>query len=129
MYPLNQSKKFYNNFRRYIIKKGKDLKIFMLVLNYIEDIETYLFVINNNKEQLFTNQKYDKLKTDPIRMNASLKLVKYNIDQTKKIPNDGDTEEIDNSDNKSENSWGRNTKEIDIRNAIRNECDIIVELI
>ena len=37
-------------------------------------------------------------------MNASLKLVKYNIDQTKKIPNDGDTEEIDNSDNKSENS-------------------------
>lgn len=101
----------------------------MLVLNNIEDIETYLFAINNNKEQLFTNQKYDKLKTDPIRMNASLKLVKYNIDQTKKIPNDGDTEEIDNSDNKSENSWGRNAKEIDIRNAIRNECDIIVELI
>ena len=55
MYPLNQSKKFYNNFRRYIIKKDKDLKIFMLVLDYIEDIETYLFVINNNKEQLFTN--------------------------------------------------------------------------
>ena len=62
-------------------------------------------------------------------MNASLKLVKYNIDQTKKIPNDGDNEEIDNSGNKSENLGGRNTKEIDIRNAIRNECDIIVELI
>ena len=62
-------------------------------------------------------------------MNASLKLVKYNIDQTKKIPNDGDTEEIDNSGNKSENLGGRNAKEIDIRNAIRNECDIIVELI
>ena len=58
-----------------------------------------------------------------------MKLVKYNIDQTKKIPNDGDTEEIDNSGNKSENLGGRNTKEIDIRNAIRNECDIIVELI
>ena len=127
MYPLNQSKKFYNNFRRYIIKKDKDLKIFKLVLN--EDIETYLFVINNNKEQLFTNQKYDKLKIDPIRMNASLKLVKYNIDQTKKIPNDGDTKEIDNSGNKSENLGGRNTKEIDICNAIGNECDIIVELI
>ena len=94
MYLLNQSKKFYNNFRRYIIKKDKDLKIF-----------------------------------NPIRKNASLKLVKYNIDQTKKIPNDGDTEEIDNSGNKSENLGGRNTKEIDIRNAIRNECDIIVELI
>jgi hypothetical protein len=52
-------------------------------LKYIEDIETFLFVINSNKKEIL--EKYEELKSDPIKMAASLKLVKYNINNTKKI--------------------------------------------
>lgn len=59
MYPLNQSQEFYNGFIKYTLENGKDLKIFKRVLNYIEDIETFLFVINENIDQIF--KKYEKL--------------------------------------------------------------------
>ena len=41
MIPLNQSQQFYNGFVRYALKKEKDLKKFKLILNYVEDIETF----------------------------------------------------------------------------------------
>jgi predicted glycosyltransferase len=58
----------------------KDLKIFERLLNYFEDIEIFIFVINENIEQIF--EKHDKLRIDPIKMSASLKLVKYTHDKT-----------------------------------------------
>jgi hypothetical protein len=61
----------------------KDLKIFERLLNYVEDIEIFIFVINENIEQIF--EKHDKLRIDPIKMSASLKLVKYTYDKTKKV--------------------------------------------
>ena len=91
MNPLKQNQKFYNEFVLYALKKEKDLKIFKRILNYIEDIETFLFVINSNMEKIF--QRYDKLKTDSIKMTASLKLVKHKIEKAKKV-------EIDDNKNK-----------------------------
>jgi len=58
--PLNQNKEFYNNFIKYLIKKDKELNIFKKILNYIDDIETFLYIINENKDNIF--KKYDGLK-------------------------------------------------------------------
>ena len=74
MNPLNQNKDFYNKFIKYILEKDKDIKIFKRALDYIEDIETYLFVINDNKEEIFEN--YDKLNSSPIKIGVYLKLNK-----------------------------------------------------
>ena len=75
MNPLNQNKDFYNSFIKYILEKNKDINIFKRTLDYIEDIETFLFVINDNKEKIFKN--YDKLNSSPIKIGAYLKLIKY----------------------------------------------------
>ena len=75
MNPLNQNKDFYNSFIKYILEKNKDINIFKRTLDYIEDIETFLFVINDNKEKIFKN--YDKLNYSPIKIGAYLKLIKY----------------------------------------------------
>ena len=75
MNPLNQNKDFYNSFIKYILEKNKDINIFKRTLDYIEDIETFLFVINNNKEKIF--KSYDKLNSSPIKIGAYLKLIKY----------------------------------------------------
>ena len=83
MNPLKQSQNFYNGFVKYALKKEKELKNFKLILNYVEDIETFLLVINSNIEEIF--QRYDELKTNPIKMTASLKLVKKKIENLKKI--------------------------------------------
>lgn len=81
--PLKQSQKFYNGFIQYALKKEKKLKYFKRILKYIEDIETFLFVINSNKKEIIEN--YEELKSDPIKMNSNLKLEKYNVNSTKKI--------------------------------------------
>ena len=126
MHPLNQSLKFYKGFIRYALKKGRDLEIFKRALNYVEDIETFLFVINENKEQIF--KQYEKLKTYPIEMNGSLKLVKYKSDKTKKFNKDKNKIN-DNTDNESDHSDEDNTKGLDLLNGIENECYFIINLI
>ena len=82
--PLNQNFEFYDNFIKYAIKKGKELKIFERILNYIDDIEAFLYVINENKVDIF--KKYDDLKRKPIELASNLKLVKrvYNEDRKEK---------------------------------------------
>ena len=90
--PLKQRKEFYDKFIKYALKTEKDLKIFRRILDYVEDIETFLFIINSNIEQIF--KKYEKLKIDPIKMTANLKLVKYKVDKTKKV---GTTDKIENN--------------------------------
>ena len=116
MHPLNQSQKFYDGFIKYTLKKEKNLKIFKRVLNYVEDIETFLFIINENKEDIFN--QYDKLKSEPIEIKVSLKLVKYMRHNTKKVN--------EKSDNESDSS-----DEDDIRElyGIENECETIIKLI
>ena len=122
MYPLNQNKEFYNSFIKYALKKDKNLEIFNRVLKYIEDIEAYLFVTNDNKKEIF--EKYDKLKSDPIKLGPNLKLIKYTHDKTKNL-----TEKKENSDNESEDFEYDNTEELDRLQAIENECDNIIKLV
>ena len=128
MNPLKQNQKFYNGFVQYALKKEKDLKIFKRILNYIEDIETFLFVINANIEKIF--QIYDKLKTDPIKMTANLKLVKHKIEKTKKVGKDDNKNIIkEDSDDESEISDQDDTKRLDNADKIDNECGNIIKLI
>ena len=52
MNPLSQDKEFYNGFIKYTLKKDKELNIFKRILNYIDDIETFLYIINENKDNI-----------------------------------------------------------------------------
>ena len=72
--PLNQDSEFYNNFISYAIKTQTKLNKIERILNYIDDIETYLCVINKNKEDIF--KKYNDLKNNPISLSSNLKLIK-----------------------------------------------------
>ena len=74
--PLNQDKEFYNEFIKYALEKDKELNIFKRILNYIDDIETFLYIINENKDNIF--KKYDDLKLDPIKLTSDLKLKRKN---------------------------------------------------
>lgn len=80
--PLNQDTEFYNNFIKYAINKGKDFEIFNRVLDYIDDIETFLYVINENKIEIF--KKYDDLSNKPIVLSSNLKLIKREYTENKK---------------------------------------------
>ena len=119
--PLKQSQKFYNGFIQYALKKEKKLKYFKRILKYIEDIESFLFVINSNKKEILEN--YEELKSDPIKMNSNLKLEKYNVNNTKKI------EINDNKTKIRESSDEDDTTRLDKAKDIENECDKIKELI
>jgi len=115
--PLNQNKEFYNNFIKYVIKKDKELNIFKRILNYIDDIETFLYVINENKDNIF--KKYDGLKLDPIKLTSGLKLTRKNINKEK--------EETINNDNNHANQ--PETDEIENKDESENELDDIIKLI
>ena len=72
---LNKTLEFYNNFVFYIINKEKNYKNIEIILNYIDDIEIFLYVINDNKNEIL--KKYDKeLRIAPIIPSPKLKLIK-----------------------------------------------------
>jgi hypothetical protein len=48
---------FFNKFIKYVIK-NENYSVLEIALNYIKDIETFLNVIDNNKEDIFN--KYIK---------------------------------------------------------------------
>ena len=75
--PLNKDFEFYNNFIRYAINKEKELMIIKRILNYIDDIETFISVINENKVELL--KKYDELRKKPFKLSSNLKLIKKQI--------------------------------------------------
>ena len=81
--PLNQDTVFYNNFIKYALNKGKDFETFNIILDYIDDIETFLYVINENKNEIF--KKYDDLSNKPIVLSSNLKLIKNEYKENKKI--------------------------------------------
>ena len=122
MNPLNQQKEFYNEFIKYILKEKKEIKIFERVMDYIEDIESFLYVINENKEQIFKN--YEKLNSEPIKIASNLKLIKYTHKITKGIK-DKKGNSYDESEPQNESSADR----INRLQAKENECDNIKKLI
>ena len=71
--PLNQDLDFYNNFIRYVIE-NKELNEFEKILNYIKDTKTFIYVIYNNKDEIFN--KFNDIK--PIKLSFELKLIKKN---------------------------------------------------
>ena len=126
MNPLRQSKEFFNRFIKYALNKDKEVEIFKRILNYIENIESYLFAINSNKEQIF--QKYENLKEDPLKMKSSLKLVKYKVENKKKVGKEGSNNN-ENSVGESEVSDQDDEKGLENASKIENECGNIIKLI
>jgi hypothetical protein len=114
MNPLNQDKEFYNEFIKYALKKNKELNIFKRILDYIDDIETFLYVIKKNKEKIF--KKYDGLKLDPIKLTSGLKLTRKKVNNEKEGSIKVETTQSEEN-------------EIDNKDEIENEFDDIIKLI
>jgi len=58
--PINQSFEFFNKFIEYTIEK-KEFPFFERSISYIRDIETFMSIIEKNKEKIFTKYiKYNK---------------------------------------------------------------------
>ena len=118
--PLKQSKEFYYKFIKYVLNKdNKELKIFNRALNYIEDIETYLYVINSNKKEIF--EKYKELSNDPIKIPTDLKLKKYKIEPGIIVGVLDKNEKNDSSD--EEDNYGKEDEKLE------NECDAIKKML
>ena len=60
IYPINQNFDFFNKFINYTIE-NKDISVFEKGLNYIRDIETFLNIIEKNKEAIFEKYKAQKI--------------------------------------------------------------------
>ena len=86
--PLNQDLNFYNEFVKYVIKTKKESKLLERALNYIDDIETFIYVIDSNKIDIIKN--YDEFRNKPIKLSSNLKLIKRSDNEKK------DKKEIDN---------------------------------
>ena len=71
--PINQNLDFFNQFIRYVIAY-KDFPIFEKGLNYIKDIETFLNIIDKNKEYIY--KKYNAQKNKNIIKLDNLELKK-----------------------------------------------------
>ena len=82
---LNQNSEFFNNFLKYAINKLNNFDIFLRILNYIDNIETFLYVINENKEEIYKEYN-DELRNKPIILSSNLKLIKkeYQEENSKK---------------------------------------------
>jgi hypothetical protein len=74
---LEQDKNFYDRFIKYLLEKDYNSAIFKNILGYIDDIETLLFVINENIKTIYN--KYEDLRNDPIKLSDDLILTKRNL--------------------------------------------------
>jgi hypothetical protein len=74
-YPINLNFNFFKEFIKYSIL-NKDFSVFQLGLNYIKDLETFIEVIEDNKDHF-----YDKY----IKSNDSQKIEKYIIKVDKNL--------------------------------------------
>ena len=82
--PLKQEPSFYNTFLTYAINKEKEFKLFDRILNFINDLETFLFTINNNIKEIFRKYKED-LRKKPFTLSSDLKLIKKDCEDNKKV--------------------------------------------
>ena len=131
MNPLKQDKMFYDGFIKYALEKdekGEKLEVFYRILNYIEDIESYLFVINSNKEKIFA--KYNELRSKPIKITSRLKLLKYSRDLGVMFGGSrGENPGIEKSDDEAENSDEDNKNKYQAFENIENECNSIIKIL
>ena len=131
MNPLKQDKMFYDGFIKYALEKdekGEKLEVFYRILNYIEDIESYLFVINSNKEKIF--EKYNELRSKPIKITSRLKLLKYSRDLGVMFGGSrGENPGIEKSDDEAENSDEDNKNKYQAFENIENECNSIIKIL
>jgi hypothetical protein len=72
-YPISQNLDFFNNFISYAIA-NKDFPIFEIGLNYIKDIETFLNIIEKNKDDIYI--KYNAKKIEKVIKLDNLKFKK-----------------------------------------------------
>ena len=74
MNPINQNYDFFNEFINYTLK-AKEFPEFIISLKYIQDIETFINIIERYKEQIYEKYIHDKIKFEKyiINMNADLK--------------------------------------------------------
>ena len=84
--PINQNMNFYNKFIKYSIS-NKEFSIFENGLNYIRDIETFIYVIDNNKKEIYDKyKKTDSSNKHIVKLDNNLKL---KINEKKNIEIDG----------------------------------------
>ena len=101
--PINQNEFFFYKFINYAIKK--DFPTFEKGLNYIKDIETYITVIDKNKEEFF--KKYNSKKLEEIIRLDNLKFKKYdkkNVTDDIPIKADNEGEKIKTISKEDKNS-------------------------
>ena len=118
---LKQNQEFYNKFIIYILEKKMEFDIFKKALNYIEDIETFLYSINSNKETIFEIYE-DNLKKLPIKMTGNLLLKKHTINKTGTLDSDKN-KKIGSFDEE----WNIVEEDKDCDKDTENECDIIIK--
>ena len=81
--PINQSLNFYNEFIKYTIL-SKEFSTFEIGLNYLEDIETFINVIEKNKEEIYDKLiKNDNTHKNIIKLDSNLKFRTKNREEVK----------------------------------------------
>ena len=119
--PINQSFEFFNEFIKYTIKK-KEYSFFERGISYIRDIETFMNIIDKNKEDIFSNYIKDNkdylkhiIKVDKNLKNLKSEYVKENnSDDIKKSPpeektNPNEAMIIEEKENSKENNQNNST--------------------
>ena len=93
-YLINQNFLFYNEFIKYIINKNKEFSIFENGLYYISDIETFIKIIEINKEEIY-NKYTSKNNNYIIRLDDNLTLEKMeNLEENNSNLNKDENEMI-----------------------------------
>jgi hypothetical protein len=94
-YPINQNLDFFNKFISYAVA-NKEFPVFEKGLNYIKDIETFLNILEKNKEAIF--EKYNAQIIEKVIILDDLKFKKTDMkDESKNKIVIEETESSDNS--------------------------------
>ena len=91
---INQNFDFFDSFIKYSLKK--DFQIFEKSLKYIKDIETYLNIIEKNKEKIFEN--YNSSKIEKIIKLDDLKFKKLFVEDESNKMQRSTQEKVNNSE-------------------------------
>ena len=75
IYPIEQSYDFFNKFINYTINNKEEFSLFIISLKYIQDIDTFINIIEDYKEQIY--EKY--IKSDNTQ-NIEKYIIRFNTD-------------------------------------------------
>ena len=111
--PINQDLNFFCNFIKYILEK-KEVNLFQIGISYIEDIEIYIHVIEENKEKISKKYSKDsenyilkvenKLKFNKINQKNEKPGLKVKTEDSKTIQFDDGQKDENNEDNGKEST-------------------------